>query len=428
MSDKYLNQVKLKGTVTPSSSAIAAGDTGHTVAEKIQGQTNTINAVTGIIYGNGTSLQTAIVANYPTLNQDTTGSATNATNIAGGTAKQVPYQTNANTTTFMAAANNAVLNTNGSGVPSLATTLSAVSFGNVWATDPTTGSGSISVSTILSRINAAANIVPLKKGGTGANITANNGGIIFSNATTGQIAAGTATANCLLRSAVSSVGSWGTYAYPSTSTSQQVFYNKNGVITGVSPIRWSVLKYTASTHRPSFTNTVPATVNIGTANCTDPTTSSTASINTALSNLNTQRQGLIPTTYTGSGTITPNSTITTKQAITGASVTLPAATYVIFFSCDQNITSVSGDIGVNLSSLGFVWNTTAGSVITASSFPCYSAMVVNGTEVFSGTFSIMLAQTFAVTTTLDCYAQFINGTASGDTCSATANICAYAIG
>ena len=45
-----------------------------------------------------------ITASIPIFNQDTTGTAAKATNIVGGTAGQVPYQSAANTTTFVTAA------------------------------------------------------------------------------------------------------------------------------------------------------------------------------------------------------------------------------------------------------------------------------------------------------------------------------------
>lgn len=60
----------------------------------------------------------------------------------------------------------------------------------------------------------AATIIPLAFGGTSANLTANNGGIFYSNATTGAILAGTATAGQIIRSGSSSAPSWSTATYP----------------------------------------------------------------------------------------------------------------------------------------------------------------------------------------------------------------------
>ena len=54
-----------------------------------------------------------------------TGGATSVTNISGGAANQVVYQTAASTTGFISTANSSVLTTNGSGVPSMTTTIPA---------------------------------------------------------------------------------------------------------------------------------------------------------------------------------------------------------------------------------------------------------------------------------------------------------------
>jgi hypothetical protein len=48
MTTKYLNQAKLSASVTPTNSAIAAGDSGQTVAEKLQGQINAFPVVSGL--------------------------------------------------------------------------------------------------------------------------------------------------------------------------------------------------------------------------------------------------------------------------------------------------------------------------------------------------------------------------------------------
>lgn len=66
----------------------------------------------------------AIAADFPTLNQNTTGNAataTSATNLAGGSAGAVPYQTGSGTTAMLAAGTAGyVLKSNGSGAPSWA--------------------------------------------------------------------------------------------------------------------------------------------------------------------------------------------------------------------------------------------------------------------------------------------------------------------
>jgi len=58
---------------------------------------------------------------WPTFNQNTTGTAAKATNLAGGAAGSVPYQSALDTTTFLAAGTNGQVLTLASGIPSWAT-------------------------------------------------------------------------------------------------------------------------------------------------------------------------------------------------------------------------------------------------------------------------------------------------------------------
>jgi hypothetical protein len=58
---------------------------------------------------------------WPTFNQNTTGTASKATNLVGGAAGSLPYQSALDTTTFLAAGTNGQVLTLASGVPSWAT-------------------------------------------------------------------------------------------------------------------------------------------------------------------------------------------------------------------------------------------------------------------------------------------------------------------
>lgn len=60
-------------------------------------------------------------------------------------------------------------------------------------------------------------VVGMTYGGSGANLTASNGGIVWSNATQFQILAGTATAGKVLQSGATATPSWSTPTYPSAS-------------------------------------------------------------------------------------------------------------------------------------------------------------------------------------------------------------------
>lgn len=121
--------------------AVGKGGTGATSITglvKGNGASAMTAATSGTDYAPGTSalgtgivksttgtgaLTIAVAGDFPTLNQNTTGTAALATAMAGGAANQIGYQTGAGTSAFMSSANNAVLVTNGSGVPSLSNTL-----------------------------------------------------------------------------------------------------------------------------------------------------------------------------------------------------------------------------------------------------------------------------------------------------------------
>lgn len=65
---------------------------------------------------------------------------------------------------------------------------------------------------------------PLSVGGTGASLTASNGGIFYSTASTGAILAGTATASLPLLSSATAAPVWATITYPASATSGGVLY------------------------------------------------------------------------------------------------------------------------------------------------------------------------------------------------------------
>jgi hypothetical protein len=74
--------------------------------------------------------------------------------------------------------------------------------------------------------------VSLANGGTGASLTADNGGIFYSNATTGAILSGTATAGQLLQSGSSSAPNWTTATYPSSTTANRLLYSSAANVVG----------------------------------------------------------------------------------------------------------------------------------------------------------------------------------------------------
>lgn len=91
----------------------------------IQEWADSTGAVTASINGGGKMIASGgFVGNLD-------GNASTATNIVGGNTNYLPYQTNINTTGFIAPVNNAILVTNGSGEPSWSTSIPVIGQDNV---------------------------------------------------------------------------------------------------------------------------------------------------------------------------------------------------------------------------------------------------------------------------------------------------------
>ena len=126
------NATNVSGTV-----ALANGGTGETTRQAAMDAL--AGAVTSGQYlrGNGSDVvMSAIqVADVPTLNQNTTGNATTATtatNLAGGSAGTVPYQSAAGTTAMLAAGSlGQVLQSNGAAAPSWVAATAAANNGTL---------------------------------------------------------------------------------------------------------------------------------------------------------------------------------------------------------------------------------------------------------------------------------------------------------
>ena len=121
--------------------------------------------------------------------------------VSAGTANDLAfYQSTGTTVSPLSSAASGVLITSGLGVPSISQTLPSAVQGNITA-----------LGTIASGVWQGTNIA-LNKGGTNANLTASNGGIVYSTASALAILAGTATANLPLLSGASGAPSWGGFA------------------------------------------------------------------------------------------------------------------------------------------------------------------------------------------------------------------------
>jgi len=97
--------------------------------------------------------------------------------------------------------------------------------------------------------------VPLAVGGTNANLTASNGGIVYSTASAFAILAGTATANQVLLSGSSTTPAWSTATYPASTTINQLLYSSSAnTIVGLATANGGILN-ASSGGVPSMTIT-----------------------------------------------------------------------------------------------------------------------------------------------------------------------------
>jgi hypothetical protein len=128
------------------------------------------------------------------------------------TVSQLLYSSSANTVAGLATGNNGVLITSGSGVPSISSTLPSAVQGNITSTG-TIGSGTWN-----------GGVVGLVYGGSNANLTASNGGIIYTSATAMAVMSGTANASRPLLSGASTTPTWAVFSLPGSVTSGGISY------------------------------------------------------------------------------------------------------------------------------------------------------------------------------------------------------------
>ena len=103
--------------------------------------------------------------------------------------------------------------------------------------------------------------LPMSDGGTNANLTASNGGILYSTATAGAILNGTATTGQIMRSGASTAPSWSTATYPATTTANQLLYSSAAnTLAGLATANDGVLT-TSATGVPSISSSLPAAIN-----------------------------------------------------------------------------------------------------------------------------------------------------------------------
>lgn len=106
-------------------------------------------------------------------------------------------------------------------------------------------------------------VVGLTYGGTGKNLTASNGGIVYTDADSMEVLAATATARQMLQSGASGAPAWSTATYPATTTISQILYSSaTNVVGGITTANNSVLA-TDGSGVPAMTTSLPTAVQVG---------------------------------------------------------------------------------------------------------------------------------------------------------------------
>lgn len=98
----------------------------------------------------------------------------------------------------------------------------------------------------------------LTRGGTGASLTASNGGIVYSNASTLAILSGTATARQMLQSGASAAPAWSTTTWPATTTINRLLWSSAANVISDLPTANNGILLTDGGGVPSIGNTVGA--------------------------------------------------------------------------------------------------------------------------------------------------------------------------
>ena len=225
------------GTLVQNS-VVTISDTGDIIANSIDltipvsvadGGTDISSYTTGdILYASGAG----------TLTKLAIGSASDVLTVTGGLPSWQP-SIGGGTVTSVSGTLNRVTSTGG------ATPVIDISASYVGQSSITT------LGTITTGVWTGTDIA-LADGGTGASLTASNGGIFYSTAGAGAILSGTATANQVLLSGASTTPAWSTATYPSTTTVNQILYSSaTNVVSGLATAIDGVL-ITSHTGVPSI--------------------------------------------------------------------------------------------------------------------------------------------------------------------------------
>jgi hypothetical protein len=200
----------------------------------------------------------------------------------------------------------------------------------------------------------------LANGGTAASLTANNGGIVYSNASTLAILSGTATAGQALLSGASTTPVWSTPTYPSASGSAGKILRSDGTNNIYSTSTFADT-YAASTLL--YSNGANAVTGLATANSAVLVTNST-------------------------GVPAWSGTLTNGQVIIGSSGATPTAATLTQGS-GVTITNGAGTITIAATAVSMAWTTVSGTTQAAA---VNNGYITNN----AGAVTVTLPTTFAI--------------------------------
>lgn len=185
----------------------------------------------------------------------------------------------------------------------------------------------------------------LTRGGTAASLTASNGGIVYSNASTLAILAGTATAGQIIRSGASTTPSWSTATYPATAGTSGNVLTSDGTnwissapaASGVTSITGTASQVIASASTGAVTLSLPQSI------------ATTSAVTFGSVTFSPTTQGIV-------GTATNNSASTGYVGEFVSSVVLSGSPVTLTSNVAADITSISLTAGDwDLSGLSYIF-------------------------------------------------------------------------
>ena len=330
------------------------------------------NISLGIVQCDGSTITCSSGGVITAVGAVATSIGVGSTNITSGTTNGVLYD-NGGVLGNLATANNAVLGTNGSGVPSMSTTLpSGLAATNIVLTTPTLGVAS-GISLALGGASIGGNALAvtgtvllntplnLASGGTAASLTASNGGIVYSTSSAFAVLSGTVTAGECLLSGSSSAPSWGactgsaavaSVGNPVSDTTLTIAGTGSGPYTGTVTLAINLANSNTWTGAATFSDGLTVSSSFtatGLVTAADLATKTGSGSSVVLATSPTIASPTITGTFTATGLVTTAdlATVTGSGSVvlsSSAALSSPTITNLTVSSSIAGIVTGSGDI------------------------------------------------------------------------------------